>query len=123
MIAVVIPALDEERALPLVLAALPAGVRVVVVDNGSTDGTARVAREAGAEVVAEPRRGYGRACLAGIEWLREAPPDVVAFLDADFSDHPEELPAVVAPIERGVADLVVGSRTLGARERGALLPQ
>ena len=66
MIAVVIPALDEERALPLVLAALPAGVRVVVVDNGSTDGTARVAREAGAEVVAEPRRGYGRACLAGI---------------------------------------------------------
>ena len=125
---VVIPALDEARSIGLVLAALPATVRrVVVADNGSTDGTAEVARAAGATVVAEPRRGYGRACLAGLAALRHAPPDVVAFVDADFSDHPEELPALLAPIAAGRADLVIGSRVLGQRagrvEAGALLPQ
>jgi glycosyltransferase involved in cell wall biosynthesis len=126
---VVIPALNEEASLPLVLAdlaALPQGTvrRVVVADNGSTDGTARIAREAGAVVVAAPRPGYGSACLAGLAWLREhGPPEVVVFLDADYSDHPEELPRVVGPIARGEADLVVGSRILGEREPGALLPQ
>jgi glycosyltransferase involved in cell wall biosynthesis len=126
---VAIPALDEEASLPLVLAALralPAGTvrRVVVADNGSSDGTARVAREGGARVVDAPRPGYGSACLAALGWLRaHDPPEVVAFLDADFSDHPDELPRVVAPIARGEADLVIGSRTLGEREPGALLPQ
>lgn len=126
---VIIPALDEEASLPLVLAALgslPAGTvrRVVVADNGSRDGTARVARQGGAQVVDAPRPGYGSACLAGLDWLRaHDPPEVVTFLDADFSDHPEELPQVVAPILRGEADLVIGSRTLGRREPGALLPQ
>ncbi|HLE85127.1 MAG TPA: glycosyltransferase family 2 protein [Thermoanaerobaculia bacterium] len=126
---VVIPALNEEASLPRVLAdlaALPPGTvrRVVVADNGSTDGTAGVARAAGAVVVEAPRPGYGSACLAGLAWLREhGPPEVVAFLDADYSDHPEELPRLLAPIARGEADLVVGSRILGEREPGALLPQ
>lgn len=126
---VVIPALDEEASLPLVLAdltALPAGAvrRVVVADNGSADGTARVAREGGAVVVEAPRPGYGSACLAGLAHLRaHDPPDVVVFLDADYSDHPDELPRLVAPLLTGEADLVIGSRILGERERGALLPQ
>jgi glycosyltransferase involved in cell wall biosynthesis len=135
----VIPARDEEASLPLVLADLarlrapaePGGAppapwlrRVVVADNGSRDGTARVAREGGAVVVEAPRAGYGSACLAGLAWLRaHDPPEVVAFLDADYSDHPEELPRVVAPLLAGKADLVIGSRVLGAREPGALLPQ
>ena len=123
---VVIPALNEEVSLPLVLAALPHPPvrRVIVADNGSVDGTARVARTGGAIVVPAPRRGYGSACLAGLGWLRQNdPPDIVAFVDADFSDHPDELPALVAPLAAGEADLVIGSRILGRRERGALLPQ
>jgi glycosyltransferase involved in cell wall biosynthesis len=123
---VVIPALNEEASLPLVLAGLPRPPvrRIVVADNGSTDGTARVAREGGAEVVAAPRRGYGSACLAGLDHLRRTgPPEIVVFIDADFSDHPEELPSLIAPILAGEADLVIGSRALGTRERGALLPQ
>jgi len=125
-IAVVIPALNEEASLPLVLADIPRPPvgRIVVADNGSVDGTARVAREGGAEVVAASRRGYGSACLAGLDHLRRTgPPDVVVFVDADYSDHPEELPRLVAPILAGEADLVIGSRVLGRRERGALLPQ
>ena len=124
---VVIPALDEEASLPRVLADLPAGVvrRVVVADNGSADATAEVARNAGATVVHEPRRGYGSACLAALRHIRETPPhpDVVVFIDADYSDRPQELTALLAPIAGGSADLVIGSRTLGNREPGALLPQ
>ena len=124
---VVIPAWNEEASLPLVLADIPkeAVREVVVVDNGSTDRTARVAREAGATVVEEPRRGYGRACLSGLALLRArpVPPEVVVFLDADHSDHPEEIPSILAPILERRADLVIGSRVLGRRERGALLPQ
>jgi glycosyltransferase involved in cell wall biosynthesis len=129
-VGLLIPALDEEEALPLVLAELPRGLvdRLVVVDNGSADGTARVAREAGAEVVREPRRGYGRACLAGLAHLLSGPQrledhDVVAFLDADHSDYPEDLPAILAPLVRGSADFVVGSRVLGGADMRALLPQ
>lgn len=121
---VVIPALDEERALPHVLAAIPDDVvrRVVVADNGSRDRTAEVAREAGAEVVHEPERGYGAACLRALAHLAEDAPDVVVFLDGDHSDHPEELPSLLAPIEAGAADLVIGSRAARAT-RGSLTLQ
>jgi len=123
-VAVVIPALDEEQALPGVLAAIPRGrVReIVVVDNGSADRTADVARAAGATVLVEPRRGYGAACLKGIEHLSRNPPGIVAFLDADGSDDPRELPRLLEPLAAGRADLVVGSRVLRHPEPGALTP-
>ena len=121
-IAVIIPALDEEQAIGNVLRDIPDAVQqIIVVDNGSRDGTAEVARSMGALVVEEPRRGYGQACLTGIAQL--ADPDIVVFLDGDYSDYPEELTDLVEPIRSAEADLVIGSRTLGERERGALLPQ
>ena len=123
---VVIPAFNEEQSLPLVLAAIPAGLvrRVVVADNNSRDRTAEVAAAGGAIVVPAPVQGYGSACLAGLGYLRRnGPPEIVVFVDADFSDRPEEMDRLVAPILAGVADLVIGSRVLGSREKGALLPQ
>jgi glycosyltransferase involved in cell wall biosynthesis len=122
-IAVIIPALNEEEAIGQVLAEIPAGTvaDVIVVDNGSTDRTAEVARAAGARVVTESRRGYGSACLRGMAELRD--PEIVVFLDGDHSDYPEELPSLVAPIAGDRADLVIGSRTLGRREKGSLTPQ
>lgn len=122
-VAVLIPALNEEKAIAKVLAAIPPGLagEVVVVDNGSTDRTADVARRQGARVVGEPRRGYGQACQSGLAAL--APAEIVVFLDGDFSDFPEEMPALLAPILKNEADLVIGSRVLGRPERGALLPQ
>jgi glycosyltransferase involved in cell wall biosynthesis len=123
---VIIPALNEEESLPMVIGALPRSVvrQVIVVDNGSQDGTVRAAQEAGATVLHEPRRGYGNACLRGIGELRRrsAPPDAVCFLDGDFADDPTELPLLLEPLELGY-DLVIGSRTLGVSESGALLPQ
>lgn len=124
---VIIPALNEEESLPRVLADLPRVGRVVVVDNGSTDRTAAVA--VGAQVVSEPRRGYGSACLRGlaqIEWAiasGDTAPRVVVFLDGDYSDYPENLAELVAPIFAGEADFVLGSRLLGRRKSGAMPPQ
>jgi glycosyltransferase involved in cell wall biosynthesis len=129
---VVIPARDEEHGVAQVLAAIPLGgehgadrsgfvVRErLVVDNGSRDATAAVARRAGARVVSESTPGYGAACLAGLAALAASPPDVVAFLDADDSDDPRQLGELLAPILEGRADLVIGSRTLGEREAGSL---
>lgn len=121
-VAVVIPALNEEAALPKVLAELPLRrlTQVVVVDNGSSDATARVARQSGATVLSEPNRGYGRACLAGIDYLKQHSPEVVVFLDGDYSDYPDELDDVVRPILEEGYDFVIGSRSQRA-QAGALL--
>jgi glycosyltransferase involved in cell wall biosynthesis len=124
-IAVLIPALNEEASLSYVLNDLPHGVveEVIVIDNGSSDRTSEVARAGGATVLSEPRRGYGSACLAGIAYLKTKDPDIVVFLDADYSDHPDELPAVVQPIVTERCDFVIGSRIKGEAEPGALLLQ
>ena len=122
--AAIIPVLNERESLPLVVGDLhdPRIDRILVVDNGSSDGTAEIAERLPVRVVREPRRGYGSACLAGIAALESAPPDGVLFLDGDYSDHPEEAGALLEAIEAG-ADLAIGSRLLGRREPGALLPQ
>jgi glycosyltransferase involved in cell wall biosynthesis len=131
-IAVLIPALNEELGIEGVLAEIPkngrigaAGPiftvdRVLVVDNGSTDDTAARARDAGAIVIPEPRRGYGAACLAGLAYLQREPPDVVVFLDGDHSDDPTQLAELLVPMVEHDAVLVIGSRTLGEREAGSL---
>ena len=123
-VAVVIPVFNERASLPLVVADIPTQVvsEIVVVDNGSTDGTDAIARGLPVRLVREARRGYGSACLAGLAALSVQPPDVVVFLDGDYSDHPEEMPLLLEAIASG-ADLVIGSRVLGQREPGALLPQ
>lgn len=111
---VILPVLNEASALPWVLRRMPEGYRPIVVDNGSTDGSPDVARDLGAMVVVESRRGFGSACAAG---LAAAEADVVAFMDCDGSLDPVELPAVVRPVELGDADLVLGARVVS--ERGA----
>ncbi len=124
-VAVIIPALNEEQAIGLVLSAIPDWVdTVIVADNGSTDRTRRVARAHGATVVSEPRRGYGAACLAGLAAVENCSrrPEIVVFLDGDFSDKPGEMARIVDPIAAGKSDLVIGSRVLGNPEPGSLTP-
>lgn len=121
-VAVVIPARNEEEALPGVLAQIPAGVvdLVVVVDNGSIDRTAAVGRAAGATVVHEPRAGYGYACAAGVRAALAQGAEVLVFLDADGSFDAGQIPDLVAPLQAGQADLVLGSRPAGGMEPGAM---
>jgi glycosyltransferase involved in cell wall biosynthesis len=109
---VVLPVLDEEEALPRVLAAMPAGFRPIVVDNGSRDGSAAVARSLGAEVIGESRKGFGAACAAGLAAARDP---VVCFMDCDGSLDPGELPRVAAAVELGELDLVIGARRADPR--------
>ena len=119
-LSVIIPALNEEESLPFVLGELPWSTlyQVIVVDNGSQDRTAGVAAAHGALVVREPQRGYGAACLAGVRAAPEA--DILIFLDADGSFDAQEIPLLIDPIERGQAELVLGSRLAGRREPGAI---
>lgn len=122
-VCVIIPALNEAESIGVVLAAIPAGLaaEVIVVDNGSTDDTAARALAAGARVVREDRRGYGFACAAGVAATQA---DIMVFLDADLSDFPEEMAALLAPIRAGQADLVLGSRFLaGNLSRSVMPPQ
>jgi glycosyltransferase involved in cell wall biosynthesis len=119
-VTVVLPALDEAEALPAALASFPAGVDLLVVDNGSRDATGAVAAAAGARVVVEPRRGFGAACWAGVQASPDA--EVIAFADADGSFDGGDLAAVAGPVLAAEADLVVGSRVTGTRERGAMPP-
>lgn len=121
-IGVVIPALNEEQAIGRVIGDIPSWVdEIVVADNGSHDRTAAAARAAGARTVIEHERGYGAACQAGVAAPRA--PDIIVFLDGDYSDCPQEMAALIDPIATGKADFVVGSRVRGQRERGALTPQ
>lgn len=122
-VSVIIPALNEEESIGKVIADLPKTCveEIIVVDNGSIDRTAEVARAAGARVVQETRKGYGYACLAGIAVLNA--PEIVVFIDGDYSDFPSEMPLLIQPILAGDAEMVIGSRIRGAREKGALLPQ
>jgi glycosyltransferase involved in cell wall biosynthesis len=119
-ISVIIPTYNESASIGRVLADLPAAdvTEVVVVDSDSTDGTPEIAARMGARVVREPRRGYGRACLTGLAHVEA--PDVVVFLDGDYSDRPAELPLLAGPIREGRADIVIGSRLAGDLAPGAL---
>lgn len=121
-IAAVIPCLNEAPSVAAVVERMRGRVdRVIVVDNGSTDGTGEIARAAGAEVVREERRGYGYACFAGV--LAAEGADLIVLMDGDAADDPSDLPRIVDPVLRGEADLVVGSRSLGSREPGSMTVQ
>ncbi len=127
IIDIIIPAYNEEKSIVYVLRDIPKHLvrDIIVCNNASTDRTAEVAAENGATVVHQPQKGYGNACLAGMALVatKMEKPDIIVFLDGDYSDHPEELPLIIAPILAGKADMVIGSRALGAREAGSMTPQ
>ncbi len=126
-IVVIIPAFNESGSVGNVIKDIPKDLvkEVIVVNNNSTDNTAQIAADCGATVLEETFQGYGAACLRGIEYVRQRSPRVeaVIFLDADYSDYPEECHEVVQPILDNKADMVIGSRALGNKEKGAMLPQ
>jgi glycosyltransferase involved in cell wall biosynthesis len=124
---VVIPAFNEEENIGKVVGAIDRNLvrHVVVVDNGSTDGTAQEASDAGAVVQVENSMGYGSACLKGIAWCNALPepPEVITFMDGDFSDHPEQMDRLLDPIKEEGYDMIIGSRALGEKESGSMTPQ
>lgn len=125
IVTVIIPAYNEEKSIGKVVTDIPRDIvnHVIVVNNNSNDNTAEVAQNAGAIVLDEPRRGYGWACLKGIDHSKELKTDIVVFMDGDYSDYPEEIVQVIAPILESNHDMVIGSRVLGKREKGSLTPQ
>lgn len=130
IIHVIIPVFNEEKSIGLVLADIPKDwvQEVIVCNNGSSDNTAEVALAAGATVLYQPNKGYGNACLKGMEYIQQKPtaeqPDILVFLDGDYSDYPEELPLLIEPIVAQGIDLVIGSRlSSGKAEKGSLTPQ
>lgn len=126
LVKVIIPAYNEASAIANVVNDIPQLVdEIIVVDNGSTDATFEKARNAGATVLKETQKGYGHACLKGMSYISslEKKPDIIVFLDGDYSDYPEELTKIIEPILVGNIDLVIGSRTAAYREKGAMTPQ
>ncbi len=126
-IRVIIPAFNEENAVGKVVADIPKNLvsEVIVVNNGSTDRTDTEAAKAGATVLHEHQKGYGNACLKGMAYCASlpSPPDIIVFLDADYSDYPQEMEMLVQPILNGTADMVIGSRALGQRAKHSMTPQ
>jgi glycosyltransferase involved in cell wall biosynthesis len=125
-IKVIIPAYNEEKAIGNVIREIPKTVNeIIVISNNSTDNTIKMAQEAGATVLSENRKGYGYACLKGMDYIakQEIKPDIVVFLDGDYSDYPEELNLLIAPILYGDIDFVIGARVASLREKGAMTPQ
>ncbi len=126
---VIIPAYNEEESIGLVINDIPKSLvsEIIVCNNNSSDNTSKVAQKAGATVVDQPQKGYGSACLKGMEYIANKPiseqPDVVIFLDGDYSDHPEEMEGMLKEIAENDVDLVIGSRALGNMESGAMMPQ
>ncbi len=125
IITVIIPAFNEEQSIAKVINDIPGDVvsHVIVVNNASTDRTVEEAENAGAIVLTENRKGYGWACLKGIEHSETLGTEIVVFLDGDYSDYPQEIPDIVGPIIENDMDMVIGSRVLGKREKGSLTPQ
>ncbi len=123
--AIVIPAFNEEKSISLVIGDIPKALshNLVVVNNGSSDKTEKICKDIGVPVINEPRKGYGRACLKGIDFFKSKSPDIIVFLDADYSDFPQEMHSLVNPIINDQHDFVPGSRMPGKREPGAILPQ
>ena len=123
-ISIIIPALNEENSIGQVINSLPKiYYQLIVVDNGSNDSTRKIAKKNGAIVLIEKNRGYGNACLKGIQFLKKTPPDIVVFLDGDFSDYPQEIKKIIKPIEQKKVDFVIGSRIKSLREKGSMTPQ
>ncbi|HAE14098.1 MAG: glycosyltransferase family 2 protein [Chitinophagales bacterium] len=126
---VIIPVFNESGSIGHVLTDIPRDIvnEVIVVNNGSTDDSPEIAASAGATVLSEPVKGYGGACLKGLRYLESLPvdqqPDIVVFMDGDYSDYPEETAVLIEPIVAGKADMVIGSRALGQREKGSMMPQ
>ena len=123
-IVVIIPALNEEKSISKVVNSIPNIVdEIIVINNGSDDSTAIKASISGAKVIHEYRKGYGYACLKGMNYLNKNPPDIVVFLDGDYSDYPEDLEAIIKPILEKNVQFVIGARVKSLREKGALTPQ
>jgi len=129
LVNVIIPAYNEEKSIEKVIRDIPKEwvQDIIVVDNNSDDQTFAAAKRAGVTVLQEPQQGYGKACFTGIAYALAKntgqKPEIIVFLDGDYSDYPQEMPLLLKPILENKADLVIGSRALGKREKGAMLPQ
>jgi len=123
--AIVIPAFNEEKSIPLVIGDIPKTLPhdLVVVNNGSFDKTEKICNDIGVKVINESRKGYGRACLKGIDYFKSKSPDIIVFLDADYSDFPQDILSIINSIINDQYDFVLGSRISGKRESGSILPQ